>query len=126
MDILINNAGYLESFKPLCEGDEKEYWRTWEINIGGVYLVSKAFIPLLLKGGDKTIVNLSSLGSMTLLPGGSSYQTTKFALLRFTEFLNVDYGEEGLLAYAVHPGGILTDLSRGMPEPAHALCTCSQ
>ncbi|TGO44798.1 hypothetical protein BCON_0460g00020 [Botryotinia convoluta] len=122
LDILVNNAGYLEKFAKLCNGDEKEYWRTWEINIRGVYWVSKAMIPLMLRGGDKTIVNLSSIGAQNLSLGASGYQTTKFALLRFTEFLNVDYGEEGLLAYSVHPGGIPTDLAKGMPSDTfHAL-----
>ncbi|KAH6645321.1 NAD-P-binding protein [Truncatella angustata] len=118
LDILVNNAGYLEEFAPLCDGDEKEYWRTWEINIRGVYWMSKAMIPLLSKGGEMTIINISSIGAQNLSRGASGYQTTKFALLRFTEFLNVDYGNEGLLAYSVHPGGIPTDLAKGMPSNA--------
>lgn len=115
LDILINNAGYLEKFSPLCEGDENEYRRTWDINIHGVYLVSKALIPLMLQRGDKTIINISSIGALFLSHGASGYQTSKFALLRFTEFLNVDYGQQGLLAYCVHPGGIPTDLAMNMP-----------
>jgi len=87
-------------------------------------LVSKAFIPLLLKGGDKTIVNLSSVGALNLTPGGSAYQTTKFAVLKFTEFLCVDYGEQGLLAYALHPGGILTELAQNMPKATHNTSRC--
>jgi NAD(P)-dependent dehydrogenase (short-subunit alcohol dehydrogenase family) len=116
VDILINNAGYLEKWAPLCEGDENNYWKTWEINYHGVYLVSKAFIPIMLKGGDKTIINLSSVAGHNLTRGASAYQTTKFAILRFTEFLNVDYGEQGLLAFAVHPGGIPTELAMNMPS----------
>jgi NAD(P)-dependent dehydrogenase (short-subunit alcohol dehydrogenase family) len=115
LDILINNAGYLEKWVPLCEGDEREYWKTWEINYRGVYLVSKAFIPLLLQGGDKTIINVSSMGAHGINRGASSYETTKFAILRFTEFLNADYGEQGLLAFSVHPGGIPTDMVKSAP-----------
>ncbi|PQE17446.1 short chain dehydrogenase reductase family protein [Rutstroemia sp. NJR-2017a WRK4] len=116
LDILINNAGYLEKWVPLCEADETEYWRTWEINYRGVYLVSKAFIPLLLQGGDKTIINLSSIGALGISRGASSYQTTKYAVLRFTEFLNADYGEQGLLAFSVHPGGIQTEMVKNAPD----------
>lgn len=119
LDVLVNNAGYLTSFLPILEGDDEAYWTTYEINIRGVYWVSKAFLPLLLKGGDKTIVNLSSAGAHGLTKGGSSYQTTKFAICRFTEFLCVDYGEQGLLAYSVHPGGIMTELASSMPENMH-------
>lgn len=61
------------------------------------------------------MINLSSIGAHMIRGGASGYQTTKFALLRFTEHLMVDHGKDGLLAYAVHPGGILTELARKMP-----------
>ncbi|RDW89735.1 putative NAD-P-binding protein [Coleophoma cylindrospora] len=123
LDILINNAGYLEPGKLLAESDSAEWWTTWEINIRGVYWVTKAALPLMLKGGDKTIVNVSSVGAHHLRQGGSGYQTSKFALLRFTEFIMADYCEQGVLAYAVHPGSIMTVLSQNMPERLHHVLT---
>jgi NAD(P)-dependent dehydrogenase (short-subunit alcohol dehydrogenase family) len=74
--------------------------------------MSKAMIPLLSMGGEKTIINISSIGAQNLSRGASGYRTTKFALLRFTEFLNIDYRDEGLLANSVHPRGIPTDLAK--------------
>ena len=53
------------------------------------------------------------------MPGGSAYQSGKLALIRFTEFINAEYGEQGLLSIAVHPGGVMTELSSGMPTAAH-------
>jgi NAD(P)-dependent dehydrogenase (short-subunit alcohol dehydrogenase family) len=107
LDILINNAGYLETFVPIADSDIDEYWRTWEINYRGVYWVTKAFLPVLFKlpkgEGLRTVVNLSSVGAHMTRPGASAYQTTKFALLRFTEFLTVEYEKEGLLSFAIHP-----------------------
>jgi NAD(P)-dependent dehydrogenase (short-subunit alcohol dehydrogenase family) len=127
LDILINNAGYLETFIPVSESDEDDYWTTWEINYRGVYWMTKEFLPLLLdpeyKDGYKTIVNLSSIGAHLIRPGASSYQTTKFALLRFTEFLMAENAEKGLLAYAVHPGGVMTELAMKMPKAVHAVLT---
>jgi NAD(P)-dependent dehydrogenase (short-subunit alcohol dehydrogenase family) len=78
-------------------------WSTWEINYRGVYWVTKDFLPLLLGTPDglKTVLNVSSIGAHGLRPGHSAYQTTKNALLRFTEFLMAEYFEEGLLAYAI-------------------------
>ena len=119
LDILINNAGYLSSFEKLGESDRGEWWRNYEINLRGVYWVSKAFLPLLLSGGEKTIVNVSSLGAHAIGEGASGYQGSKFALLRLTEALMVDHGKEGLLAYAVHPCGAPTELGLGMPEWMH-------
>ena len=120
LDILINNAGYLSEFVPLLEQDPDQWWMNWEVNIKGVYWMTKAFLPLLLKGGEKTIVNLSSIGAHFINRGASGYQTAKFALLRFTEHLNVDYGQEGLLAYCIHPAAVVTDLSTKMPKELHS------
>lgn len=71
LDVLINNAGYLETFKPVAESQIHDYWTSWEINLKGSYLCCKFFIPLLLKDGDKTIINLSSVGAQLVLPGAS-------------------------------------------------------
>jgi NAD(P)-dependent dehydrogenase (short-subunit alcohol dehydrogenase family) len=120
LDILINNAGYLSEFVPIGEDDSDEWWMNWEVNIRGLYLVTKAFLTLMLKGGDKTIINLSSIGGHMISPGASGYQTTKFALMRFTEHLNVDHGKEGLLAYCIHPGGVMTELAGKMPTRLYA------
>jgi NAD(P)-dependent dehydrogenase (short-subunit alcohol dehydrogenase family) len=93
--------------------------KTWETNIKGVYLVTRAFLPLLLKGGEKTIVNIGSLGGLVSMPGASAYQGTKFALLRFTEHLVSEYGKQGLLAFTIHPGGVKTELATGLPKYMH-------
>ncbi|KAL1986906.1 hypothetical protein VTN96DRAFT_5323 [Rasamsonia emersonii] len=124
LDILVNNAGYLEHWVPVADSDPAEWWKSWEINVKGVYLMTRAFLPLLLRSsnpdGQKTIVNVSSIGAHYARPGASAYQTNKFALLRFTEFLSVEYGSKGLLAFAIHPGGVPTELALGMPEDMHA------
>ncbi|KAA6407470.1 MAG: hypothetical protein FRX48_08713 [Lasallia pustulata] len=87
LDILVNNAGYLEAFKPVADSDPEQWWRTWTINMCGLYLVTRAFLPLLLGGGAMTVVYVSSVGAHLRAHGASSYQATKFALLRFVEFV---------------------------------------
>lgn len=69
LDILINNAGYLEEFRPLAESDPKEWWRTWEMNVRGVYFCLRAFLPILKRGGEKTIINIGSIGAHHFMPG---------------------------------------------------------
>lgn len=123
LDIVINNAGYLETFKKIAESDPDEWWKTWQVNTFGAYLVVRSAIPLLLKKKDglKTILNVSSIGAHVIMPGASAYQPTKLALTRFTEFINEEYADEGLVSYAVHPGGVMTELASGMPKEAHGL-----
>lgn len=124
VDILINNAGYLEKRKKIAESDPHEWRKTWNVNVNGPYLVTRAFLPQMLsKGGDKIIVNVSSLAAHLLSPGGSAYQTSKLALLRFTEFLDVDHGSDGILTFAIHPGGVMTDMGKRLPKERHAALT---
>lgn len=94
LDILISNAGYLAKYEKILDGNEDEWWRSFEINVRGSYLVAKAFLPLMLKGGDKTIITMSSTGTMHFHTGGSSYQISKFALLRLTEYLMAEYADQ--------------------------------
>ncbi|KAH1601857.1 hypothetical protein KXX44_003951 [Aspergillus fumigatus] len=90
LDILINNAGTSEPWVPIAEKRP-----------GGL-------------GTQKTIVNVSSVGALWVAPGASAYQTGKFAVLRLTEFVMAEYGSEGMLAYAIHPGGVPTELAMGI------------
>ena len=119
VDILINNAGYLEDFRPIVESDPDEWWKTWTINLCGPYLVTRAFLPIMLQGGDKQIINISSIGAHGTRPGASAYQSSKFVLCRFTEFIMAEYGEKGVLAFALHPGGVMTELASRMPKHTH-------
>ena len=108
LDILVYNAGIVGTPSPIVDSDPEVWWRTWDVNLRGAYLVTRACLPLMLRGGDKQIVNVSSVGAHLIAPGLSSYQTSKLALLRFTEFLNSDYGEKGVLAFCIHPGNIVS------------------
>ena len=123
LDILVNNAGYLEPRAKIADSDPDEWWKTFTVNVKGPYLVTRAFLPQLLKGGDKTIVNLSSIAAYLLSPGGSAYQTSKLTVQRFTEFIDVDYGADGVVAFGIHPGGVLTDMGKRLPAEWHATLT---
>lgn len=68
----------------------------------------------MLKGGDKTIITISSVGAHLTGAGLSQNQPTKLAVLRVMEFVNVEYGEQGVVAFCVHPGNIPTDIVGGM------------
>ncbi|KAL7620571.1 hypothetical protein AAE478_009566 [Parahypoxylon ruwenzoriense] len=123
LDILIGNAGFLAKYEKILNGDEDEWWQSFEINLRGSYLVAKSFLPLMLKGGDKTIIHMSSTGAMHFHTGGSSYQISKFALLRLTEYLMAEYGDQS--AASGYSGAdlantllnrVATDLAQRLPE----------
>ncbi|KAL7940657.1 NAD(P)-binding protein [Trichoderma barbatum] len=116
LDVLICNAGYLEEWRTLAESQADDWWRSWEVNMKGTYLCHRYFIPLLLKSQTKTIINCSSIGGHHIVPGASSYQTSKFAMARFTEFVDKEYYQHGLIAISLHPGSVATELAHNMPE----------
>ncbi|SPO05557.1 related to peroxisomal short-chain alcohol dehydrogenase [Cephalotrichum gorgonifer] len=116
LDVLVNNAGHLARFAPLLDTDEEDYARTWDVNYWGTFRVTKAFLPLMLRSGDKTVVNVTSLAAHFAGIGGGAYHVSKFALVRFTEFVQDEYASQGVLAYSVHPGGTPTELSSRLPD----------
>lgn len=111
LDILISNAGFLARYEKLLDSDDDEWWQSYETNVRGMYNVSKAFLPLMLRcGGDKTIISISSTGAMHYHIGGSSYQISKLALLRLTEFLLAEYADQ-VRSMSGHPSHLLTHTS---------------
>ena len=113
LDILVNNAGIVGNILPVADSDPDDWWNTWTVNVRGPYLMTRAFLPLMLQGGDKQIVNVSSVGAHLLNQGLSSYQSSKLALLRFTEFVSAEYSDKGLVTFCIHPGNVLTDMING-------------
>ena len=73
-------------------------------------MTTRASLPLLLTSPSPRIVNVSSVGAHLTGPGFSAYQPSKLALVRFTDFLQAEYGAQGLTAISIHPGNVATDI----------------
>jgi NAD(P)-dependent dehydrogenase (short-subunit alcohol dehydrogenase family) len=109
--------------------DPEGWWRNWEVNLRGTYHIARFTLPHLIASATKRaaegrsgghLVLLSSVGAQLLIPGASDYQTSKHAINRLCEFVQVDHGEDGIKCFAIHPGGVATDLGLAMPEALHA------
>ncbi|CAG7954179.1 unnamed protein product [Penicillium salamii] len=116
LDILVNNAGYLPDMVRVGEDDPNEWIKGWDVNMKGPYLCCHFLMPMLLASELKTVINLTSVGAHCISSGGSSYQTARFAICRFTEFIACEYEKEGLIAIALHPGSIRTEMGERLPE----------
>ncbi|KAH6679747.1 putative 2-(R)-hydroxypropyl-CoM dehydrogenase [Halenospora varia] len=110
LDIVIINAGVLIKNDMVADFDPEIWWETLNVNLKGPFLISRAFLPLLLKGGDKTIVTTSSCGAHLKSPGASPYQISKLAVVRLMEFVATEYGDKGVSAFSIHPGNVITPL----------------
>ncbi|KAF2178643.1 putative oxidoreductase ucpA [Zopfia rhizophila CBS 207.26] len=119
LDVLINNAGVSDDWVPIPQTKPTEWWKTLEVNLKGPYLFLQAFLPLMTEtaktsGTTADVVNITSIGANVVHPGASAYQISKLAVVRLTEFVQAEYGGEGINAIAVHPGGVLTELANGI------------
>jgi len=132
IDIADANAGYLDKWRKIGESDIESWWYSWEVNMKGSYLVARYCIPHLVESAKKQFANgtsgghlilMSSVGAQLLMPGASDYQTSKHAVNRLCEFINVDHGGDGIKCFAVHPGGVSTELARHMPVEIHQYLT---
>lgn len=64
LDILVNNAGYID-MTLIKDSDPETWWRVWEVNVKGPYLIARAFLPLMLKAEDslKQVVTVARYDS---------------------------------------------------------------
>ncbi|KAI5362224.1 Putative short-chain dehydrogenase/reductase SDR, NAD(P)-binding domain superfamily [Septoria linicola] len=116
--VLDTNAAQQEPYRSILESDPEVYWRTWEVNVHGLFNMTRTFSPCscphaMTRGAW---VNVSSSGALSVRAGSASYWTSKLAVLRCTEALNLEHSEQGLLAFCVNPGAIKPQMTVNEPE----------
>ena len=104
VDVLVNNAAIQVS--KLVEDTTYEEWnRQMSVNIGGVFLCTRAFLPH-LRITRGAIVNLSSVNGFFVEPMCAGYCATKAAIIAFTKAVAIDHGREGIRCNCICPGYI--------------------
>ncbi|KAJ4987139.1 short-chain dehydrogenase [Stagonosporopsis vannaccii] len=121
LDVLINNAGLCRPWEPIGETDPEDYWQVLEVNLHGPLLLTHALLPLLVRTAEQhgthvNVINLTSIGAVTVSPGGSSYSIAKMALQKLSEFVGLEYGAKGVNVVGIHPGGVVTKLASEVKE----------
>ena len=111
LDILVNNAGLGSFGKRLHEIDDATWAQVLGVNLTGVFRMTRAVLPQMLKQGKGSIVNISSIASLVGLPSLPAYAASKGALDALTRALAVDYAKEGIRCNVVNPGLIDTPMA---------------
>jgi 2-keto-3-deoxy-L-fuconate dehydrogenase len=117
LDILVNNAG-IANVGGIAQVEEEDFDRLMLVNVKSVYLVTRAFLPLLLKQRG-SIVNIGSVAGMVGIKQRFAYCTSKGAVLAMTRQLAVEYPKE-LRVNAICPGTVQTPFVEGYLEKYHA------
>jgi NAD(P)-dependent dehydrogenase (short-subunit alcohol dehydrogenase family) len=111
LDILINNAGVGEFGRRLHEIDDTTWAHVLDVNLTGVFRMTRAALPQMLEQGKGVIVNISSVASLIGLPTLPVYAASKGALDAMTRALAVDYAREGIRCNVINPGLIDTPMA---------------
>ena len=94
-----------------------EQWaKVIDVNLNGVFNVTKAVIRLMVKQRMGKIINISSVVGFTGNPGQVNYSSTKSALVGFTKSLAREVGARGVTVNAVAPGFIDTAMTQALNE----------
>lgn len=103
LDILINNAGFMahDAWEPLGRSGWEDWDYCMDVNMMGTVRVTRALLPVMLRGGDRTVVNMVSIGALYAEGGGEAYSLAKFTLSRLAEFLCHGYKDEVSFPYSL-------------------------
>jgi NAD(P)-dependent dehydrogenase (short-subunit alcohol dehydrogenase family) len=116
IDALFNNAGigYSSSGKyKMCgflDTTLKEWQDVLDINLNGLYLVTRYVLPIMLKQEYGSIVNNSSLNGISAVTGADAYTAAKGGVVALTRVWAKDYGSQGVRFNCICPGGIDTPM----------------
>ncbi|HYL93805.1 MAG TPA: SDR family NAD(P)-dependent oxidoreductase [Alphaproteobacteria bacterium] len=114
IDILVNNAGYLGSYRFFEQFDPGEWQRIIQVNLIGVFEVTRQVLPLMRHTGSGRIVNMGSLAGKEGLPGLAAYSAASAGVIAFTKALSREVCDTNIRVNCVAPGPIDTDLIRGL------------
>ena len=118
VDILVNNAGILRATSPVEAIPLDEWESMMAVNVTGVFLCTKAVLPIMKARRSGKIVNISSsAGRSTSTFGGAHYTTSKAAVLGLTRHAAREAAPYNININAVAPGSMDTEMVREMSTP---------
>jgi len=120
INVLLNNAGVLHI--GTVEQITDEQWdETFNINVRGLWLLSRAVLPHMRKAGGGSIINTASVLGINGARNRASYAPSKGAVILLTKCMAIDHGHENIRVNAICPSFVETDITakvvRTAPDP---------
>lgn len=115
VDVLVNNAG-VSSFSLFTDISTELWDKTFDINVKGNFLVTRAFLPSMIHRKQGRIINISSVWGMCGSSCEVHYSASKAAVIGMTKALAKELGPSGICVNCVAPGVIDTDMNKMLSE----------
>ncbi len=110
INVLVNNAGILHA--GTAEQITEAQWdETFNINVRGLWLLSRAMLPHLRKAGGGSIINVASVLGINGVRNRAAYAASKGAVVLLTKCMAIDHGDENIRVNAICPSFVETDLT---------------
>ena len=106
LDIMVNNAGLHSHPLLVHETPRAEFERFLAVDLVGPFLFTRAAVPHLLRRGGGSVINISSMVALVGFKYSASYASAKAGLIGLTRVTAADYGEAGIRANCICPGGM--------------------
>ncbi|MEH7106800.1 3-oxoacyl-[acyl-carrier-protein] reductase [Bacillus sp. JJ1764] len=119
LDILVNNAGITRD-NLLMRMKEEEWDDVININLKGVFLVTKAVTRQMMKQRHGRIINIASIVGVSGNPGQANYVAAKAGVIGLTKTTAKELASRNITVNAIAPGFITTDMTEKLPEDVKA------
>ena len=121
VNVLVNNAGVNTNPRSIADVDPADWDRTVDINLTGVFNVTRSLLPALRAVGAGVVINVASVAGMRASKvAGAAYSATKHGVVALSKQLNEEEVENGLRACAICPGEVETPILDQRVEPVSA------
>jgi NAD(P)-dependent dehydrogenase (short-subunit alcohol dehydrogenase family) len=109
LDIVVNSAG-VRTNGSITEITEEQWDRTIDVNLKGVFVVSRLAIPEMIKRGGGVILNIGARSGMAGQAGRAAYCASKGGMVTLTEAMAMDYAHERIRVNCICPGPTRTPM----------------
>lgn len=116
LDIAVNNAGIGGAQQPVGEYDIEEWNRVIGINLSGVFYGMRYQIPIMIKNGSGSIINVASILGSVGFRNSSAYVAAKHGVVGLTKSAALEYSSQGIRVNSVGPAFIKTPLLESLEQ----------